>query len=261
MAAPSGTESDLWIRRFHPSRGSGSRLLCLPQAGGSASFYFPISAAMAPDVEVLAVQYPGRQDRRTEPSLESSDALADEIFRVVSRLVDRPLALFGHSMGAVIAFELARRLQRAGRPPAVLFASGRRGPSRQRMETIHQRDDAELVRHVKALGGTDTALLDDEEVLSMILPALRSDYRAVETYRRAPGDPLNCPIVAMIGDADPMVTMDEARAWSEETTAAFELEILPGGHFYLVQQQRAVVGRVTECLKKFAGQRVRGEDR
>ncbi|MEY9969558.1 pyochelin biosynthetic protein PchC [Streptacidiphilus sp. MAP12-16] len=253
MTAPSSTEYDLWIRRFHQAPDSKVRLLCLPHAGGSASFYHPVSAALSPGIEVLAVQYPGRQDRRSEPSVDSIGELADLVHRMVRPLDDRPLAIFGHSMGAVLGFELARRLEADGQPPAVLFASGRRGPGTYREEFVHRRDDDGVVAELKTLSGTNTALLGDEEILRMILPAIRNDYRAIETYRREPGGPLSIPIVTLIGDDDPKSTVDEARAWSDETTGDFSIRVFPGGHFYLAAHQKAVLAEITERLTTYVG--------
>ncbi|MFJ3586830.1 thioesterase II family protein [Streptomyces sp. NPDC090127] len=256
MAIRSGWSSDerkLWMRNFHPPTPGAPRLLCLPHAGGSASFFFPVSAALSPDVNVLAVQYPGRQDRRAEPYADSVEALADALLGVLDPRDDTPLALFGHSMGAVVGFELARRLEAAGRPPAVLFASGRRAPSLVRADgTVHRRDDAGLIEEMRKLDGTDLALLDDPEMLRLILPAIRADYRLVETYRRAPGQRLSCPVVAMTGDADPRVTLDEARSWGAETSGAFELLVHPGGHFYLVPRHRTVNAQIQEYLRRLA---------
>ncbi|MER7757403.1 alpha/beta fold hydrolase [Kitasatospora sp. NPDC097643] len=252
MTAPDPAEYDLWIRRFHQAPDAPVRLLCLPHAGGSASFYFPVSAALSPGIEVLAVQYPGRQDRRSEPSIGTVAELADRIHRVVAPVEDdRPLALFGHSMGAVLGFELARRLEADGRAPAVLFASGRRGPATHRDERVHLRDDDGLVAELKALSGTNTALLGDEEILRMILPAIRNDYRAIETYRRPEGGPLSSPIVALIGDADPKSSVEEAKAWAEETTGDFRLKVFPGGHFYLAAHQREVLAEITDGLAAY----------
>ena len=137
-----------WIRRYHPAPDAAARMLCLPHAGGSASFFFPMSRDLTPRVEVLAVQYPGRQDRYQEPCLTSVDDFADQIGAALADLEwadgadgERPLALFGHSLGASVAFELTRRLEAAGRKPAVLFVSGRRAPSRHRTDTVHLRPD------------------------------------------------------------------------------------------------------------------------
>ncbi|MEU3856585.1 alpha/beta fold hydrolase [Streptomyces sp. NPDC028722] len=250
MAERLAAEHQLWLRSFHRPTPGAPRLLCLPHAGGSASFYFAVSKALSPAVDVRAVQYPGRQDRYDEPLAGSIQELAQGVFRALGDGQDTPLALFGHSMGAMVGFELARLLEAAGRPPAMFFASGRRGPSLVRTETVHQGDDAQLIAEVTKLDGTDAALLEDEELLRMVLPVLRADYRAVETYRRAPGPRLSCPVVAMTGDADPRLTPDEARTWAEETDGAFELRVFPGAHFYLVAQQEAVVAEVEAALRR-----------
>lgn len=253
MTVPKSTAYGMWMRGFHQAPESRTRLLCLPHAGGSASFYFPVSAALSPDVEVMAVQYPGRQERRSEPAVGTVADLADRVHAVVSELDDRPLAIFGHSMGAILGFELARRLEADGRPPAVLFASGRRGPGTHRTESVHLRDDEGLVAELKSLSGTNTALLGDEEILRMILPAIRNDYRAIETYERPPGAPLGVPIVALIGDDDPKSSVEEAKAWAEETTGDFSMRVFPGGHFYLAGQQKAVLEEIRERMRVYAG--------
>ncbi|GGW12583.1 oleoyl-ACP hydrolase [Streptomyces capoamus] len=250
MADRSSAEHRLWLRSFHQAAPGAPRLLFLPHAGGSASFYVPFSKALSPAVDVLSVQYPGRQDRLAEPPATSVQELARGVLRALDERDDTPLALFGHSMGAMVGHELARLLQDAGRPPAVFFVSGRRGPSVERAEDVHQGGDARLIEEVAKLDGTHEALLQDEDILRMILPALRADYRAVETYRRTPGPRLDCPLVALTGDADPRVTPEEARTWSEETDGPFELHVYPGGHFYLREQQQAVLSRIESTLRR-----------
>jgi surfactin synthase thioesterase subunit len=243
------TDSEAWIRRFHPAPDGGVRLVCFPHAGGSANFYLPASRLLSPAVEVLAVQYPGRQDRRLEPAVDNIPDLADHVFGAVRTVADRPLALWGHSMGAVLAFEVALRLHRHGLPaPVRLFVSGRRAPSCHRDERVHERGDEALVAELRALGGTASTLLSDPELREMIMPALRADYRAIETYRYRPGPRLSCPLTVLTGDRDPHVTLDEARAWAERTTAPTELRVFPGGHFFLVDQAAAVIEHVSRRL-------------
>ncbi|WP_330257831.1 thioesterase II family protein [Streptomyces murinus] len=245
------TEADgLWIRRFHPRPDARVRLVCLPHAGGSASFYFPVSRSMPEDVDVLCVQYPGRQDRRGEPLVDSLPVLADKVHQALLPWADRPLALFGHSMGASLAYELARRLERDQEiVPAALIASGRRAPSRHRVETVHLRDDDGLVAEMRALSGTNPQLLGDEEILRMILPAVRADYRAAETYTWEPGPPLRCPVTCLVGDDDPKVTVAEAAAWSEHTEGPFALKVFPGGHFFLAEHQPEIIRLITARLE------------
>ncbi|MEH0638068.1 alpha/beta fold hydrolase [Streptomyces bottropensis] len=243
-------DRDLWIRRYHPAPDSAVRLVCLPHAGGSASFYFPVSQALAPRIEVLAVQYPGRQDRRLEPCVETIPELADRLLPLVLQEADRPLALFGHSMGASLAFELAGLLeQRAGVVPAMLFASGRRAPSRFRPEDdVHRRGDEALLAEIRRLAGTDTRILGDDEVLRMILPALRNDYRAAELYRPTRFHQVTCPVTALVGTTDPKAPLEDVRAWREHTSGPFTLRTYPGGHFYLVDQAPQVLALLTETL-------------
>ncbi|MFG2139927.1 thioesterase II family protein [Streptomyces sp. NPDC048650] len=242
-------DNDLWVRRFHPAPEAVTRLVCLPHAGGSASYYFRVAEALAPDIDVLAVQYPGRQDRHREPCVESLPELARQVVHRLLPWTDRPLALFGHSMGASLAFEVARLLEHAhGVTPAALFASGRRAPSAHRDEFVHRTGDEQLIREVQELSGTDAQLLENAEMLRMVLPAIRSDYKAAETYRYVPGPDLSCPVTALIGDTDPRVTLDEARSWAAHTTGTFDLKVYGGGHFYLNQHSRAVNREISAQL-------------
>ncbi|WP_018681309.1 thioesterase II family protein [Actinokineospora enzanensis] len=243
-----------WVRRFHRVDDAGTRLVCLPHAGGSATAYFPFSRAVQDagvDVEVVAVQYPGRQDRRAEPCLDDLDTMADALAEDIEPWLDRPVALFGHSMGAMLGYELTRRLTAAGTPPIGLFASACRAPSAQRVEFVHQRDDNGLIAALRELSGTDSAVLGDTELLRMVLPAIRGDYTAVETYRHRPGIEPACPIQVLVGDSDPVVALAEAAAWRAHTTGPYALEVLPGGHFYLDDQLVRVMTTVTARLREW----------
>jgi surfactin synthase thioesterase subunit len=251
-------DRDLWIRRYHPSPGGDIDLYCFPHAGGAATTYRPLSVTLSPDIEVRAIQYPGRQDRRSEACAPEIGALADALFDVIGAAVkaepDRRFAFFAHSMGAVVAFEVARRLQDASAPmPVRFFASGRRAPSRRREENVHLRGDREFIAEMRRLGGTDQRLIDDDELLMLMLPTVRSDYRAIETYVYAPGPPLNCPISVLIGDSDPRVTADEARAWADHTTGEIGFHTFSGGHFYLDPQRDQVARVIREVLALGAG--------
>ncbi|WP_189268302.1 thioesterase II family protein [Streptomyces fuscichromogenes] len=248
-------QGNAWIRRFHPRPDSDVRLVSLPHAGGSASFYYPLSAGMPVSVDTLTLQYPGRQERRTEPCLTSIVALADKIVPELLPWTDRPLLFFGHSMGATVGFEVARRLERDhGVVLAGLFVSARRAPSAKRDEKVHQRDDAGLIDEMRSLSGTDSRLLDEPEILRMALPAIRADYEAAETYRYEPGPKLSCPITCVLGNDDPKVTLDEAKMWADHTEGPFEFKVFEGGHFYLTNHQADIIG----LLAKHAESAARG---
>ncbi|MER5886592.1 alpha/beta fold hydrolase [Streptomyces sp. NPDC001941] len=245
------TGGDPWFRNYRPAPDAPARLVCLAHAGGSATFYHPVAQALAPDVEVLAVQYPGRQERRHEPAAVDLEVLAERIAEALEPLTDKPYALFGHSMGAIVGFEAARRLEAAGRGPVELFVSGRRSPALDRAgDTSQPRTDEQVVAEIRALNGTGDGLLDDEEMLEMILPALRADYGAVRRYQYRPGAPLRCPVTAFTGDADPKAAVAEVARWRELTASRFDLRVLPGGHFFLVDRAAEVLGTVRERLAR-----------
>jgi surfactin synthase thioesterase subunit len=245
------SDNAAWIRRYHRASDEAIRLVCLPHAGGSASFYFPVSRALAPDVEVLCVQYPGRQDRRHEPNITSIPDLADQVYQALLPWADRPMAFFGHSMGAILGFELAlRAAERGDLRLAHLFASGRRAPSRYRDEQVHRRTDQEIVARLRGLKGTETAVLGDAETLSMILPAVRGDYQAIETYRHRPGAVLDVPVTVIVGDQDEMTTLEEAGDWAEHTTGPFDMSVFPGGHFYLTEHAAQVIELISATVSR-----------
>ncbi|MER7283410.1 alpha/beta fold hydrolase [Dactylosporangium sp. NPDC000244] len=235
-----------WIRRFHPRPDCLARLVCLPPAGQSASFYFSLSDEMTVSIEVLAVQYPGRQDRWSEPHVLTIQDLARKIHAALGTWMDRPLLLFGHGMGALVAFELARRLEREGTVPMVLFPSARAAPSCAAAGFVHLRHDEGIVAHLQAVSGTQSPLPDDAQLLQLMLPAIRDDYRADETYVYEPGSALRCPIIAFVGEDDPTVVAEDVVAWWEHTEGPFELLVVPGGHFFVLTNQSEVVNTISD---------------
>ncbi|WP_175408291.1 thioesterase II family protein [Streptomyces sp. TRM64462] len=243
-------DPELWIRRYHPAPDAGVRLVTLPHAGGAAPWFRPFSAALTPDVEVLSVQYPGRQDRLREEPVTDVGALADLITDVLTPWTDRPLALFGHSMGATVGFEVAQRLERRGTPPVAFFASGRPAPSLDRKHVVHRLDDAGLLAELRTLSGTDPRVFEDEELLQLMLPVIRGDYRAVETYRCAPGARVGCPVTVLVGDSDPRVSPEDAAAWDRHAADGIDLHVFPGGHFFPVDHQAEITALVRDTLSR-----------
>ena len=233
-------QSELWLRRFRPNPGARVRLVCFPHAGGSASFYHPVALAHAAAADVVVLQYPGRQDRRREPLLGSVADYVAAIAPLLAAEPELPTVYFGHSMGAVLAFETAHVLAGTSGAPRALVASGRRAPATHRDERVHQRDDDGVLAELRQLNGTQMDLLGDEEVLRMAMPAIRGDYRVIETYPATPDRVVECPITVLVGDNDPKTTVAEADRWREHTSGAFRIRTFPGGHFYLASHQAEV---------------------
>ncbi|MFK4068705.1 thioesterase II family protein [Streptomyces sp. NPDC029674] len=242
-----------WIRCFHPAPDAGTRLLFFPHAGGSASAYHPLSAAASGVVDPHVVQYPGRQERFGEPFAERAEDVVDAVLAALPRWDDGvPTALFGHSMGALLAFETARRMTAAGHPPAALFVSGRRAPSLPprpaTVRPVAEMSDAELVEEMRNLSGTANELLASPELLPIILPPVRADYRLLDNHVHRDGPPLDCPVVALTGDADPRVPVESVRVWENETRGDFSCHVLSGGHFFLDRHHAYVTDVIASTL-------------
>ncbi|WP_416969860.1 thioesterase II family protein [Streptomyces sp. 4F14] len=240
-----------WIRAFGPP--AGTPLVCFPHAGGAASYFRGWSGPDTIGAEVLAVQYPGRENRIRDPFPPDLHTLADQLTEELDRYLDRPAVFFGHSMGAVIGYEVARRLTADGRGHAVrhLVVSGCGAPHRVRpfagQEGAHLLDDDRLVALLKELGSGNAGLLDDPDLRSVFLPAVRDDYRIVQSYvPRAGGPLLRTDVTAFVGRQDEAVGVGDAGAWAAATRGRFALRTFPGGHFYLAEQRgdvlRAVAG-------------------
>ncbi|MEW2547708.1 alpha/beta fold hydrolase [Streptomyces sp. NPDC047002] len=238
-----------WLRRPRRDTDAPVRLLCLPHAGGTASLYRAWTALLPRWIEPVLVCPPGREERLHEPVPRDIPALVGELADAVAPLCDRPWALFGHSMGAVVAHELALRLVAEGRrPPVRVFASAREAPQFHQPGTVHLLDDDGLADELVRLGGTPRELLAMPEVRQVVLPAVRGDYRLVETYAADPAGTLPCPVTALTGTEDTEVSEEQALGWARWTNGPFELLRFPGGHFYLTADPGPVVAAVRHRL-------------
>jgi pyochelin biosynthesis protein PchC len=241
--------SGAWLRRPQGCRPGWRRIVCFPHAGGGASFFRSWAAGLPPGVDVLAVQYPGREDRACEPAMGAMDELAGAVAEAVESLLGEPMVLFGHSMGAAVAYEVARRIgARAGSRLRGVVVSGQPGPRLMARGTLHLEPDDALWADVVRLNGTAGALAGHEELRRLLLPTLRRDYRLIETYAPDPGEALACPVVACVGDADPDVTREQAASWAEVTRGAFDLRVFPGDHFYLRRRREELLALVLRTL-------------
>jgi medium-chain acyl-[acyl-carrier-protein] hydrolase len=220
-----------WFPQRTPQPSARVRIFCFPYAGGSAGVYRPWGPLLAPDTEVCAFELPGRSTRFTESPFRRAGEYAEAVLPLVAKLSDKPFALFGHSMGAVIAFELAKRLKREGtRAPSLLILSAR-GPRDKDGPPIHALPMDELVEALRDYEGTPAEVLDNQELMELLTPTLRADFAVAETHT-FDGEQVACPILAMGGLEDERVPVDSLEAWEEKTTGPFELKMFAGGHFF-----------------------------
>lgn len=224
---------------FHPRPGARLRLVCLPHAGGTANAFRGWGAALPSWIELVCVQYPGRHDRLGEPFVADLPTLVDEV--VADLPADGMLALFGHSMGATIAFEAARRTR-----PVHVFLSA---PSTGR-RPLNFATDEQLLAEVKWLGGTGAVLLEHPEIRRMALSAIRNDLEMLAAHKIVDEPLLDCPVTVLIGDADHTCSAAEATTWAERTTAEFGLRVFPGGHHYFEDTGDRIVELLVEKLER-----------
>ncbi|MGA2887865.1 MAG: alpha/beta fold hydrolase [Terracidiphilus sp.] len=211
------------------------RLFCLPHAGGGATAFHSWNAALPAFVQICSVQLPGRETRLSEPLYTQMDPLVEVITQQLQPWLDIPYAVFGHSMGAMLAFEWVRRLQREQHSmPVWLFLSGRRAPDVEGDNNLlHLLPDREFVSELTRIyDGISQEFLEDAELMEVFLPILRADVSVVESYCFQEGLPLDCPITVFAGTKDASVSWDELLAWKRQTRRRFAMQILPGGHFY-----------------------------
>lgn len=226
-----------WLRPLNQSARGRVRLFCFPYAGGSAAIFRDWPRHLPPDVEVWPALLPGRGPRMAEPPPTRISAMVESLAEAIRPHLDKPFALFGHSMGALIAFELAQRLRTAdGGRPARLFVGGCRAPQLPDPDPpTHTGSDAEFIEHLRKLKGTPEEVLNHPELMALMLPLLRADFEAVETYRHTDAPPLACPVSAYGGLRDSAVPREHLEAWRVQTTADFVLRMFDGDHFFIHQ--------------------------
>jgi medium-chain acyl-[acyl-carrier-protein] hydrolase len=229
------------------------RLICFPPAGLGAAVFRNWSNELPRGVELFAVQLPGRTLRLAEPAITSIPGLVEAITDAVAQLPERPFAFFGHSMGAVLASEVARSLMaRSLSLPSHLIVSGRRPPHvpDPRMPIGELPDDAFVGEINRRYGGIPNEILANPDVLALLLPGLRADMIALETFRPGLRPPFPMPVSAFGGDSDPMTPISHLEEWKSETQGAFRLRVFPGGHFYVDAQRAAVIGEIARTISR-----------
>ena len=227
------------------------RLICFPYAGGGASIYRPWSDNLPPTIEVCSIQLPGRGARLLEKPFSRISPLVSALGQALLPLLDKPFAFFGHSMGALVSFELARLLQKKGGPlPLHLFVSGAAAPFLPPREiALYKLPETEFIKALHSLNGTPKELLESEELMQLLLPTLRADFAVCDTYTYKDGPALRCPITVCGGTRDRKLSRrSDLQAWRSETEASFSVQMFPGDHFFLHTAQSQLLALLSQEL-------------
>jgi medium-chain acyl-[acyl-carrier-protein] hydrolase len=241
-----------WLQWPMARSDASVRLFCFHHAGVGAAVYRHWAIDLPPNVEVAAVQLPGRATRIAEPPIADIPSLVDALVSNLAPHLEGRFAFFGHSMGAVVAHELAHALRDRGLPsPSHLIVSGRKAPSvPSRFPPLRHLPDHAFVAEINSrYGGIAPELLEHKDLLDLLLPCLRADIAALEKFAAPERPPLAIPIAAFGGDSDRQTTVADLEAWAQETTAAFQVRVFPGGHFYLDSGRRRVLAEVDAILR------------
>jgi surfactin synthase thioesterase subunit len=232
---PIATTNIQWIIRHKPRVKARFRIFCFPYAGAGASIFNNWDSVVPAGVEVCSIQLPGRETRQTETPFTRIFPLIDALSEVLDPYLELPYSIYGHSMGALLGFEMVRQYRRQERPlPVSLLLSGCRAPQLgDRHRPIHQLPEPEFMAKLRKIDGTPEDVLRNRELMDLMLPVLRADFAVCETYKYLPEPPLPCAIAAFGGTQDPRATRHELVAWREQTSSSFVLRMLPGNHFFV----------------------------
>ncbi|MBN2502333.1 MAG: thioesterase [Anaerolineales bacterium] len=240
----------VWLPITRTDAKSILRLFCFPYAGGSSTIFHRWGEHLPEWVEVIPAYLPGRGTRIREQAKENVSEIVQGIEPEIKVLIDTPIVLFGHSFGALVAFEIAHLLQSLGQSSALLVVSASRAahlpPTRSPIHTLEQPD---FIAELKQMGGTPDTILENAELMQLLLPTLRTDFKAAETYRYTPGEKLSCPILALASPTDPYVKISQVAAWEQLTSNTFQIEQIPGGHHFLETSRSEVLASLSAALK------------
>jgi medium-chain acyl-[acyl-carrier-protein] hydrolase len=236
-----------WIHCPRQNPHADLRLFCFPYAGGGASIFHTWPQYLPSNIEVCTIQLPGRENRFRESPFTAVSALVSDLCENIVPYLEKPFALFGHSMGAIVSFEFARELRRHHMPiPLFLYVSACHAPQlNASTNMIHTLPDQEFLTEVQSMNGMPSEQgIAYKELLQLMLPTLRADFTLVETYSYGPEEPLDCPITAFIGIDDNVTSQDQMIDWKYQTTRSFDIHALLGDHFYLRHEQNALLSTI-----------------
>lgn len=242
--------SNLWFVCPQPNPQAETRLFFFPYAGAGPSVFHQWCKKLPDTIEAHIVHYPGRGSRYNEPPIKKLPVLVENIYQAIQPLLDKPFAFFGHSMGGMIAFELARVLSQNNSPqPLVLFISACGAPHIPNPnQPIHSLSDIEFLQSLKDLNGTPSEILEKPELMQLLLPTLRADFELIETYQFASASPIDCPIFAFGALDDPRVSRERIEAWYIHTSSNFEAKFFEGDHFFINTARETITHQILSSL-------------
>ncbi len=243
-----------WFTQPYMNPGASLRLFCFPYAGGNATFYRTWQASLPSFVEVCAAQLPGRMPRLAETPFTELTGMVAAIAENMHPYLDKPFALFGHSMGAMISLELARLIRKEHQlEPVHLFVSGHRAPQiPETARSTYNLPEPEFLEELRQLNGTPQEVLEHPELMQLLAPILRADFSVCQTYHYEPGPPLRCPITAFGGLEDTGERKEFLEPWKEQTVSAFMLKLFPGDHFFIYGAQQEILQIIGQQLHQSA---------
>ncbi len=240
---------DAWVK-INPDSHARMRLFCFPFAGGGASSYLSWRGAITSDIEICPIQLPGRENRLHEKPFLHMEPLVTALGKVLRPYMNMPFAFYGHSMGAIISFALARHLrQQHGPTPLHLFVSAHHAPQLPNPNpAISHLADSEFIEHLRHFNGTPEAILNDPDMMRFLLPLLRADLAIYETYTYVSEHPLICPISAFGGTRDSRADRASLGAWEAQTQSTFSLHMYPGNHFFIQPMRKTLLQDIHRAL-------------
>lgn len=239
-----------WVTFPEPNPKASLRLFCFPYAGGKAMSFRGWEKSLFNTVEVCPIELPGRGTRLMEEPFTDFSQLIPSITQALLPYLDKPFAFFGHSMGAIVSFEVTRLLRKKYRlTPEHLFVSGRNAPQVPiEVKPIHNLSEPEFLEELRRLNGTPEEVLENVELMQLLMPMLRADFALIENYIYTPELPLNFPITAFGGQQDYKISSNSLQAWLEQTTAKFSMQMFPGDHFFIHSAQQLLLQALSQKL-------------
>lgn len=239
-----------WVKQPAPNSTARMRLFCFSYAGGSASVFKKWPNYLSNEIEMCAIQLPGREGRFSEKAYTELSQLIDALVKELIPYMDRPFVFYGHSMGTLIAFELARKLRRLDQQgPEHIFVSGRCAPQTDDPEVpLHKLSDKDFIEGLRRYNGTPEAVFNDKDIMALLVPLIRADFTVCETYSYYHEEPLDCPISAYAGEDE--ISKRYIDDWAIQTSHSFKAEIFPGDHFFINTHQKQFVSAISESIVK-----------